>query len=567
LGADARGRAALIGVVALVTLAGACGMRGGAVLRARSTVSGPDGAADGSTDVTPIDATTPPPDAGPGEVPMVPLTTVYLSPAGADTNPGTADAPWKTFAYALSLLRPGMTLVLLDGTYDAPSTGYLRAYCAPVMGTGAMANVVVTPANAMSGTTDQPVTVRAQNERRAFLKGDGGGPAVLLSGCQNWVLDGLRAEGVDLAGEKGDEPGSVVVLTRSCTNVLLRRLLAARPNRYMDASVYVIGHAGPGVVVEECEAVDFHYYGFHAFDSQHPIFRRSHAHSRDVADLAGGFTTAHPSLGDGGFLLTKSRSGLIENCVAEHVGDGFTIAGSRTAMNGRVQPQFNQVFGSIAMDTTRAGFVVASHCGNTKPCDMGDQLVSDPLFSNDVVSGGAMGFLSTGGVRVQIENGSIFGVTNVGVLFSIDAENAGLTSSAFARATQVSASSPVGFRSQGHVDWSFARCNAFGPTQSFVPRDGHVDDPTEVDPQLGGCLVTVPAGSPLRAAAPGGAGVGANIVYRFDDGQLTPTKLWDQATGQFPCGATVPGVNDRADVSCTGIHTRARVGTGACAIP
>jgi hypothetical protein len=237
-------------------------------------------------------------------------------------------------------------------------------------------------------------------------------------------------------------------------------------------------------------------------------------------------------------------------------------------MNGRVQPQFNQVFGSMALGTNRSGFLVASHCAAARPCEQGDQLVSDPLFSNDVVRGGAVGFWSNGGVRVQIENGSIFDVTESGVLFSIDAENVGLTSSAFARATQVSAAANAGYRSMGYVDWSFARCNAFGPTQSFVPRDGHVDDPTELDPELGGCYVVVPPGSPLRAAAPG-AGVGANIVFRYEDGQLTTTKLWDQTTGAFPCGATVPGVTDasRADVSCIGVHTRAHVGSSGCAIP
>jgi hypothetical protein len=210
---------------------------------------------------------------------------------------------------------------------------------------------------------------------------------------------------------------------------------------------------------------------------------------------------------------------------------------------------------------------VASHCAAKKPCEQGDQLVSDPLFSNNVAFGGAMGFWSTGGVRVQIENGSVFNVTDAGVLFSIDAENVGLTSSAFARALQVSATSTAGFRSTGYVDWSFARCNAFGPTTSFIPRDGHVDDPTELDPKLGGCLVVVPDTSPLAPATPGGAGVGANIVYRFDDGQPTTTKLWDQTTGQFPCGATVAGVNDRAEVSCVGLHTRAHVGSGGCGIP
>jgi hypothetical protein len=93
---------------------------------------------------------------------------------------------------------------------------------------------------------------------------------------------------------------------------------------------------------------------------------------------------------------------------------------------------------------------------------------------------------------------------------------------------------------------------------------------TEVDPQVGGCLVVVPDASPLKTQGPpGGPGLGANIVYQYVNGQLTTTKLWDQTTGQFPCGAIVPGLNDAAlaDLSCMGVGARLHVGAMGCAIP
>jgi hypothetical protein len=483
-------------------------------------------------------------------------TVLYISPDGNDANPGTEAAPWKTFAHALPLLGPGVTLVLEDGVYSSATTGYLQAFC----GT-----------NALNGLPDRPVTVRAQNERRAFLKGEGAGVPVELSGCSNWVLEGLRGEGADVPNEMGDEPGSVFVLTRS-TNIVLRRLLGAHPNRYLTASVFVIGHAAANILVEECEAVDFHYYGFHAYDTQHIVFRRSYAHSRDVQDVLGGTPTAAITTGDGGFLLTKSSNSVIENCVAEHVADGFTIAGSRTVMDGKVQPQRDQILASMANDVTR-GFLLESRCNNTKPCNKGDQIVSDPLLSNDVVRRAVLGFFSEGGVRIQIENASIFDVSDTGIVFGQSAENVGLASSAFARASVVTTTASMyGFRAMSQVDWSFSRCNAFGPTTSFAPRDPHVVNSTEIDPQMGGCYVVVPDASPLKNAGAAGAGIGANIVFRTEDGQLTATKLWDQTTGQFPCGATVPGVNDanRADVSCIGVSARLHVGVPGplgCAIP
>jgi hypothetical protein len=479
----------------------------------------------------------------------------YISPDGSDGNPGTQAAPWRTFAHALPLLQPGSTLTLLDGTYTSATSGLLQVFC----GT-----------NAVNGTPDQPITVRALNERHPFIAGDGSGPPIELSACSNWVVDGLHAEETDAPHEMGDEPGSVVVLTHGCSNVVVRRVLGAHPNRYLTASVFVIAHGAPNVLIEECEALDFHYYGFHAYDSQRAVFRRDYAHSRDTPDVVGGTPTTPPTRGDGGFLLTKSSAGIIENCIAEDVADGFTIRGSRP-QGGRVQPQRDQLLGDIASGISHAGFVLDSQCAGSKQCDQGDQIVSDATLANDVSRGGALGISFQGGVNITIVNASIFDASDTGISFSLDPDNMGLASSASARGSIVSApGATFGFHSVGQVNWAFSQCNAFGPTQLFVPRDNHVMGATEIDPQLGGCLVFVPDGSPLKMQGqPGAGGSGANIVFQTVGGQLTTTKLWDQTTGQFPCGAVVAGLNDAAlaDVSCMGVGARLHVGAMGCAIP
>jgi hypothetical protein len=487
---------------------------------------------------------------------VVSASTFYIGPDGSDGNPGTLAAPWRTFAHALPTLQPGSTLVLLDGTYTSGTSGLLQVFC----GT-----------NAVNGTPAAPITVRALNERQAFISGDGSGPPVELSACAYWVLDGLHAEETDTPNEMGDEPGSVFVLTHGCTNVLGRRLLGAHPNRYLTASVFVVAHGAANVVIEESEALDFHYYGFHAYDSQHAIFRRDYAHSRDTPDVVGGMPTSSTTRGDGGFLLTKSSNGIIENCIAEDVADGFTIRASRTAQGGRVQPQRDQLLGDVANGVSHAGFLLDSQCANTKPCTQGDQIVSDAVLANDVSRGGALGISIQGGVNNTVINASLFDATDTGISFSLDPDNAGLQSSAFARASLVSSpASALGFHSVGQFNWGVAQCDAFGSTQPFVPRDAHVTAATEVDPQLGGCLVVVPQASPLKTQGqPGAGGTGANIVFETVAGQLTTTKLWDQTTGKFPCGAVVTGLNDDAlaDVSCMGVGARLHVGAMGCAIP
>jgi hypothetical protein len=493
---------------------------------------------------------------GVGGAPVTDMTTYYIGPDGSDGNPGTSPtAPFRTFPHALSLLLPGSTLVLLDGTYTPATTGLLQVFCSGPN------------ANASSGTTAAPITVRAMNERQAFILGDGRGLApILLSACANWVVEGLHAEENDVPGQTGIEAGSVVVVVQS-TNIVLRRLLAAHPNRYLWASVYVIAHDVVNVLAEECEALAFHYYGFHAYDVQHMTFRRSYAHSRDTPDIPGGQVTNPTTRGDGGFLLEKSSNAIAENCVAEDVADGFIILG-HSADGGKVQPQRDWLLGDMALGITHAGYVLQSLCDPTmKPCNQGDEIVSSSRLSNVVSSGGRLGLSFQGGVDNTVTNASVFDASDTGVSFSLDPDNAAaaLLSNASARATLVTCPlAAIGFHSTGQNYWTFTQVNSFGPAMSFVPRDSHLMMGTSVDPQLGGCLVVVPDASPFKAA-----GLGANIVFQTVGGQPTTTKLWDQTTGQFPCGAVVPGLNDAAlsDLSCIGVGTRLHVGAMGCPIP
>src|SRR3712207_8954295 len=53
-------------------------------------------------------------------------TAYYLAPTGADTNPGTQSAPFKTFTVAMKKLRPGDTLVRSEEhTSELQSRQYL----------------------------------------------------------------------------------------------------------------------------------------------------------------------------------------------------------------------------------------------------------------------------------------------------------------------------------------------------------------------------------------------------------------------------------------------------------
>ncbi|MFN8464136.1 MAG: DNRLRE domain-containing protein [Caldilineaceae bacterium] len=97
-------------------------------------------------------------------------TTYYISPQGDDNNDGTSAAvPWQTFGHAWEVLEPGDTLVLLDGTYKGPTTGVIQP-------------------NIRNGEPGKPITIKALNDGKAVIDGDGQDIPVRLG--ENWGPSG-----------------------------------------------------------------------------------------------------------------------------------------------------------------------------------------------------------------------------------------------------------------------------------------------------------------------------------------------------------------------------------------
>ncbi len=74
----------------------------------------------------------------------------YISPSGNDSDSGTNSAlPWATFIHAMSVLQPGDSLILKDGTYYQ--------------------SLKIT----VSGTEANPITFKAENDGQAMVDGEG----------------------------------------------------------------------------------------------------------------------------------------------------------------------------------------------------------------------------------------------------------------------------------------------------------------------------------------------------------------------------------------------------------
>jgi hypothetical protein len=92
----------------------------------------------------------------------------YLSPTGANTNPGTIDLPWKTFRRSLPALKPGDTLIVRDGVYPEVIGGDM--------------DIKIRPAR-----PDAPILVQAYPGEKPIVRG-----LFWLINPSYWTIDGIN---------------------------------------------------------------------------------------------------------------------------------------------------------------------------------------------------------------------------------------------------------------------------------------------------------------------------------------------------------------------------------------
>jgi hypothetical protein len=110
----------------------------------------------------------------------------------------------------------------------------------------------------------------------------------------------------------------------------------------------------------------------------------------------------------------------------------------------------------------------------------------------------------------------------------------------------------------GNGDSNFPGTENINDDQGNVQRSFSVP-PFGMSMQGNQTLVYVPEGSNMKRAGKNGSDIGANILYRYENGILTFIPLWDPTTGAFPCGVIVPGINDLPGFSCFDVNQRLNV--------
>lgn len=101
-----------------------------------------------------------------------PATTIYLSPSGNDANACTETSRCKTMAKALTLLKPGWTVLLAEGSYP----GFFKAD--------------------LDGTQAAPITIKGEGNGATFQPRGTNQDTIHLIRSNYWVFDNIIADGV-----------------------------------------------------------------------------------------------------------------------------------------------------------------------------------------------------------------------------------------------------------------------------------------------------------------------------------------------------------------------------------
>lgn len=475
-------------------------------------------------------------------------TVYYLSPSGSDTSDGRSPStPWKTFGRVFNAERPlvpGDTLVLMDGTYLPGDTGLPN----------------ITPENARHGEPDAPITIRAQHERRAWLRGDGSSDSFSMRGMRHWVVDGLVSTSADNPASKGVTGHPFIFVSN--TNLTVRRCVGAYNNRYANTHIFHFIN-GAETLFEECEAYFFHRHGFSIWQSRAVTLRRCYTNSRDYSDIPDGAPSHSKVGGDESFVFYGSSQGIAENCISERLSEGFDVHGGVT-FEGRPGGTSNKFLGCISLGGIYGALSVSNkHQG----------AADDNLFNHLIVlNSSSVGVYMRWTRNVLIENATIIGDQGTGLAAD---EGPGIPCaeigcSFVARNILVSGHERTIWVQHFGDKYRIERVNAFPSGRTNVNAslsEIRSDTPIGLGTAPGGCIVYVPENSNMKRAGTGGADIGATVLYRYEDGVLTREPLWNPRSGQFPHGALVKGLNDISGDSLFDVHRRLNVATNGCPLP
>lgn len=488
-------------------------------------------------------------------VPSWAQTTYYVSPSGLDSNNGlTTATPFLTIAHAINTAGCGNTVSLMDGTY----------------GTGTASGRVLVETWACLPSA--PLTIRATNQRQAKVTDTGLDTPVHIRNSAYIVIDGLYLRNADNAS--GGSLGMALRTYRS-NHVTIRNTVARNANRYANTPMYSIFES-QDVTLEDNEAYIFARHCVTAWHGERVVVRRAYCNPRG-GRIAGG-VAGTLTYGDAVMSMYPCRDCILENSIAEGrmylnemnatfgssiVTTGNKILGSICVGCRNGNGIFIQSRNSVGLNNTPQNITVrdvaivdyesgssgirVSDCAGTSGCTI-DKVTVIMAPSGTAIAGGD-------GVTTDDGTNGVSAASNIATITDSVVVGNGT-------------SGGRGFAVTGFNTWSGDRLISYNNATSFSPTPpSNWTNTLTTDPTLGSCKFWIPSGSTAKGSGASGSDRGATILYRYVDGTLTTTPLWDPITGEFPHGAADPdGTNRVAGDSLYDFHTR-HLNLSTCPFP
>jgi hypothetical protein len=405
--------------------------------------------------------------------------TYYASPTGGG-NGLSASSPFQIVNF-WSVAQPGDTLILLDGTYKGANS------------------MIVT---AVDGTASSPITIKALHDGQAIIDGQG-----LYHTCyvdnSHYILEGFVA--------KNSKERCVRLI--GCDDVIVRRVSGYNANPGTNDHVFATSDCS-NVLFEDCAASGTGRHMFTALDSSYVTFRRCWAR----------FTKhSYPGPRDG-VVIYGSHHCLAENCVLtvdplsedEEVYAGISLVAVNT---GQDAPSYNEFYGNVIYDwntpyTNPSGVIIASQYNQITGNKLKNNVFVNAYYGSVIRNDDD--FLIDQNTFVDNDYYGIYTAIYAGTVVTGILKNSILDGGVYGI-----------YRSSGTLTHTYNdiydfTTDYYGTSAGAGEVDINPNWPTSTYGK--GAYLMRP--SALKGYGEGGGNLGAEVLYRYVNGELTSTPLW-----------------------------------------